>query len=98
VAERVFEELRRRVEGRTYATLADKRAIADAYLRELAADPTRVKHLGGWDWLVAALAALPAASPPCLRRNGISASPCRYAPSFAPTFRAACQDREPPKR
>ena len=60
-AERVFQELRRRIEGRTYATIADKQAVADAYLRELAADPDRVQHLCGWDWLAAALNALPAA-------------------------------------
>ena len=60
-AERVVEEIRRRVEGRTYATLADKRAVADAYLRALAADPDRVKQLCGWAWLTAALDALPAA-------------------------------------
>jgi hypothetical protein len=60
-AERVFQELRRRVEGRTYAALADKQAIADAYLAELAADPDRVKQLCAWAWLTAALDALPAA-------------------------------------
>lgn len=60
-AERVFQELRRRVEGRPYATVADKQAIADAYLTELAANPDRVKRLCGWGWLVAALDALPVA-------------------------------------
>jgi hypothetical protein len=60
-AERIFEEIRRRVEGRTYATIADKRAGAEAYLRELAADPARVRQLCGWAWLTAALDALPAA-------------------------------------
>ena len=60
-AERVFAELRRRVEGRVYATVADKPAVAEAYLRELAADPARVRRLCGWDWLTAALDALPAA-------------------------------------
>jgi hypothetical protein len=59
--ERVFQELRRRVEGRCYATVADKQAIAEAYLTELAADPARVRRLCGWDWLTAALDALPAA-------------------------------------
>jgi DDE superfamily endonuclease len=59
--ERIFQELRRRLEGRTYATLADKRAVADAYLAALAAAPARVKQLCGWDWLTAALDALPAA-------------------------------------
>jgi DDE superfamily endonuclease len=60
--ERVFQELRRRVEGRTYAALTDKQAAADGYLAELAADPTRVRQLCGWPWLTAALDALPAAS------------------------------------
>jgi transposase len=59
--ERIFQELRRRLEGRAYATLADKQAVADAYLAELAADPDRVKQLCGWGWLTAALDALPAA-------------------------------------
>ena len=60
-AERVFQELRRPAEGRTYATVADKQAVVDADLRALAADPDRVRRLCGWTWLVAALDALPAA-------------------------------------
>ena len=60
-AERVFQELRRRLEGRMYPTIADKQAVADAYLRGLAADPDRVRQLCGWDWLQHALDALPAA-------------------------------------
>jgi transposase len=60
-AERVFPELRRRLEGRTYATLAEKRACAEAYLAESAADANRVQQLCGWAWLTAALDALPAA-------------------------------------
>jgi hypothetical protein len=60
-AERVFEELRRRAEGRTYATVADKQAVVDASLTELAADPNRVTRLCGWAWLTDALDALPAA-------------------------------------
>ena len=60
-AERVFEEVRRRVEGRVYETVADKQRRAEAYLRKLAADPARVRQLCGWDWLTAALDALPAA-------------------------------------
>ena len=60
-AERVFEEIRRRTEGRIYATLADKQALIEAYLRDLAADPARVRRLCGWDWLTAALDALPPA-------------------------------------
>jgi len=60
-AERVFEEVRRRVEGRVYASVAAKQRRADRYLRQLAADPAQVRQLCGWDWLTAALDALPAA-------------------------------------
>ena len=63
-AERVFAEVRRRVEGRVYATLADKQAEAEALLAELAADPARVRRLCGWRRLRAAFAALPAAGRP----------------------------------
>ena len=59
-AERLFEEVRRRVEGAVYATLADKVDAVEAFLRELDADPARVRRLCGWDWLIAAQDALPA--------------------------------------
>ncbi len=58
-AERLFEEVRRRVEGTAYATLADKVDAVEAFLRELDADPARVRSLCGWDWLAAAHDALP---------------------------------------
>ena len=58
-AERLFEEVRRRVEGAVYATLADKVDAVEAFLRELDADPARVRRLCGWDWLIAAHDALP---------------------------------------
>ena len=54
-AERVFEEVRRAVEGRTYATLADKVAAVERYLSGLAAVPARVQALAGWAWIAAAL-------------------------------------------
>jgi hypothetical protein len=60
-AERVFQEVRRRVEGRCYATVAEKQAVVEAYLTELTGDPRRVRQLCGWPWLTAALDALPAA-------------------------------------
>ena len=63
-AERVFEEIRRRTEGRVYDSVADKQAIAQAYLAGLAADPQRVRRLCGWDWLTDALDSLPTPSPP----------------------------------
>lgn len=58
-AERVFEEIRREVEGVVYESLAAKHAVAEAYLQQLARDPERVKQLCGWSWIDAALAALP---------------------------------------
>jgi DDE superfamily endonuclease len=59
-AERLFEEVRRRVEGTVYATLGDKVAAVQAFLEELDADPARVRQLCGWDWLTAAHETLPA--------------------------------------
>ncbi len=54
-AERVFEEVRRHVEGRIYDSLAAKQDAVETYLRELAADPGRVTRLCGWAWLTHAL-------------------------------------------
>jgi hypothetical protein len=54
-AERVLEEIRRRVEGRVYATLADKMAVVEAFLRELVAAPDRIRSLAGWAWIQTAL-------------------------------------------
>jgi hypothetical protein len=59
-AERLFEEVRRHVEGRGYATLADKVAAVNAFLAELDADPARVRSLCGWAWINATIATLPA--------------------------------------
>ena len=58
-AERLFEEIRRRVEGRVYATLDDKAAEVQAFLEELDADPPRVRRLCGWDWINTAIISLP---------------------------------------
>lgn len=58
-AERVFEELRRGVEGRVYACLDDKVAAVEALLFELAAHPQRVRQLAGWEWIRAACDTLP---------------------------------------
>jgi hypothetical protein len=58
-AERIFEELRRAVEGVIYETLEAKKQAVELELRQLAADPQRVKRLVGWDWLCAALNSLP---------------------------------------
>ncbi len=61
-AERVFEELRRRVEGRVYESLEAQRKVADDYLQELSSNPDRVKRLCGWLWIRQAL--LSRSSPP----------------------------------
>jgi transposase len=58
-AERLFEEVRRRVEGRVYTTLADKVAAVNAFLDKLDADPARVRSLCGWEWINAAITTLP---------------------------------------
>ena len=58
-AERVFEELRRVVEGQVYATLEEKVAAVERELQALAADPERVQALAGWHWIEEAWAALP---------------------------------------
>ena len=58
-AERVFEELRRVVEGQVYASLDEKVAAVERELQALAADPARVKALAGWHWIDEAWAALP---------------------------------------
>jgi len=57
--ERLFEEIRRRVEGRVYATLDDKAADVQAFLEALDADPPRVRRLCGWDWINHAIMTLP---------------------------------------
>jgi hypothetical protein len=58
-AERVFEELRRAVEGKVYATLADKVAAVGAELARIEANPDRVRRLTGWYWITAAVQQLP---------------------------------------
>jgi DDE superfamily endonuclease len=58
-AERVFEELRRGIEGRVYSCLGDKVAAVEALLHELASHPQRVRQLAGWEWIHAACSTLP---------------------------------------
>jgi len=59
-AERVFEELRRAVEGRVYASLEAKAEAVEGVLRALAADPLAVQRLAGWPWIQDALTAFAA--------------------------------------
>jgi DDE superfamily endonuclease len=61
--ERVFQELRRAVEGVVYATLEEKMAVVERELVALAADPERVRRLTGWSWIANTLAQLPAEIP-----------------------------------
>jgi transposase len=58
-AERVFEELRRLVEGRVWGTVEAKTASVEALLQDLASSPERVRRLAGWAWIHSALSALP---------------------------------------
>jgi len=50
-AERIFEEVRRRVEGRVYKSLEEKREAVEVFLRELAEDAERVRRLVGYPWI-----------------------------------------------
>jgi hypothetical protein len=56
-AERVFEDVRRAVEGKVYGTIARKMAAVETFLARLAADPARVRRLAGWTWITAAISA-----------------------------------------
>jgi transposase len=70
-AERVFEEVRRSIEGRVYDSVAAKQAAVDELLITMNSDPAGVRRLAGWEWITAnrqpvqEYAALPAG-------NGIS--------------------------
>lgn len=59
-AERIFEELRRAVEGVLYPDLEAKVAAVEQVLTALATDPDRLKRLVGWSWIQTATASLPA--------------------------------------
>lgn len=54
-AERVFEEVRRAIEGKTYPSLEHKRLAAEQFLTQLAADSVRVQGLCFWPWIQHAL-------------------------------------------
>ena len=59
-AERVFEEVRRWIEGKVYPSLEDKVAAVAAYLTHLESDPNRVRALCGWHWIEEAIQGVPA--------------------------------------
>jgi hypothetical protein len=54
-AERIFQELRRAIEGRVYATLDEKVAAVEAELARLEADSPRVRSIAGWSWITEAV-------------------------------------------
>ncbi len=58
-AERVFEEVRRWVEGRVYGSIEEKVAAVNACLSGLESDPERVKSLVGWEWIKRNVQGLP---------------------------------------
>lgn len=49
--ERIIEEVRAEIEGVAYESLEAKQAKAEGFLRELQADPDRVRRLAGWTWI-----------------------------------------------
>jgi len=59
-AERVFEEIRGKCEGRLYATLDAKVAAVEQFLTELGTDAVRLRRLVGWNWINEALTHLTA--------------------------------------
>lgn len=63
-AERIFEEVRRHVEGEVYPSAEAKQQAADLYLRALQATPAWVRQPCGWDWIQKALPCLPLQLPP----------------------------------
>jgi len=50
-AERIFEHLRSKVEGKVYGTVAAKKKAVEAELKKLVDDPELVRKLAGWDWI-----------------------------------------------
>jgi hypothetical protein len=57
-AERVFEEVRRWIEGKVYPTLEDKVAAVQKFLTDLESDPQRVRSLTWWGWIDTAIQGL----------------------------------------
>lgn len=61
-AERVFEEIRRSVEGLVYGTVDAKMAAVEQVLRAMVKDQEGLKRLVGWRWIHQALQSLPPAN------------------------------------
>jgi transposase len=58
-AERVFQVIRRAVEGKVYGEIEKKVQVVEQFLHQLAADPERVKRLTRWSWIEQSLDRLP---------------------------------------
>jgi hypothetical protein len=58
-AERVFEEVRRHIEGKVYPSRKAKQLAIHHLLWQLRSDKNRLRRLIGWDWLQQAMAQLP---------------------------------------
>ena len=57
-AERVFEEVRRQVEGKIYPDLEAKKHAVEHVLKNLASYPDKVKRLTCWNWIMDAFQSL----------------------------------------
>lgn len=57
-AERVFQELRRLLKGKSFPRLEEKVLFIENTLRRWQANPACIQQLAGWDWIVEALDAL----------------------------------------
>jgi hypothetical protein len=57
--ERLFEELRRVVEGKVYDSMAAKVAAIEGELRQWDTNPHRVRRLVSWPWIMGTLNQLP---------------------------------------
>lgn len=57
-AERIFEYLRDKVEGKVYGTIAAKQAAIEAELKALVENPEKVRSLAGWEWIRHSVASL----------------------------------------
>ena len=58
-AERVFEEVRRWVEGRVYENVEEKMMAVSEFLQWLESEPERVRSLAHWKWIENAAQNLP---------------------------------------
>jgi transposase len=58
-AERVFEEVRREIEGKVYASLDEKMNAVHNFLIDLESNPEQVRSLTWWHWIDTAVQGLP---------------------------------------